>query len=256
MVQVNSTASAPVLLLLHGMFGRSDDWRACATRLATHWRVIAPDLPVLDLPRDRTGVHSLVDHVETLLDRERVDHAVIAGNSLGGHVALALALRAPRRVAALILAGSSGLFKRGFENSVPRHPSREWVDQKIREVFFEARHVTQHLVDEVYETVSDARLIMKAVRMARSAKHEHLGDNLHRLCCPVLLVWGNEDRITPPATAHEFKHHIPHAELRFIPCCGHAPNIERPDALSQIVEQFLKQNFSHAYADIPTDGRR
>jgi len=50
MVQLNSTASPPVLMLLHGMFGQSDNWRSCAVRLARHWRVIAPDLPVLDLP--------------------------------------------------------------------------------------------------------------------------------------------------------------------------------------------------------------
>ncbi|HUL54676.1 MAG TPA: alpha/beta fold hydrolase [Opitutaceae bacterium] len=256
MVQLSPKAPAPVLLLLHGMFGRSGDWGTCAARLAAHWRVLAPDLPVLDLPRERTGVHSLVDHVESFMDREQVDRAVIAGNSLGGHVALGLALRNPRRVAALILAGSSGLFRRGFENAVPRRPSREWVDQKIREVFFEDRHVTRQLVDEVYETVNNAQLIMKAIRMARSAKHENLGGNLHHVCCPVLLVWGSEDRITPPATAREFKEHIPQAELHFIPRCGHAPNIERPDALSQIVERFLQHNFGHAYADLAASERR
>jgi len=103
-------------------------------------------------------------------------------------------------------------------------------------------------VDEVYDTVTNLRLVMKIVRMAKSAKHENLGGILHRVCCPVLLVWGNEDIITPPATAYEFKQHIPHAELHFIQHCGHAPNIERPDVLSQIVEQFLKRYFSNAYA--------
>jgi pimeloyl-ACP methyl ester carboxylesterase len=244
-------AAQPALLLLHGMFSGSADWQACAVRLATHWRVIVPDLPVLDLPHKQTGVPRLVDHVERLLDQERIDHAVIAGNSLGGHVALSLALRHPGRVAALILAGSSGLSKRGFQSSVPRRPSREWVDRKIREVFFEGRHVTPHLVDEVFGTVTDARLAMKAVRMARSAKHENLGDSLDRVHCPVLLVWGNEDRVTPPAIACEFKQRIPHAELHFIPRCGHSPNIEQPEALSLIVEQFLQRNFSHAYAAAP-----
>jgi pimeloyl-ACP methyl ester carboxylesterase len=251
MPQVNPAAAQPALVLLHGMFSGSADWQTCAVRLATHWRVIAPDLPVLGLPRDQTGVPSLVDHVERLLDREQIDRAVIAGNSLGGHVALSLALRHPGRVAALILAGSSGLSRRGFQTSVPRRPSREWVDRQIREVFFEDRHVTPRLVDEVFGTVTDARLAMKAVRMARSAKHENLGDDLDRVRCPVLLVWGSEDRVTPPSIACEFKQHIPHAELHFIPRCGHAPNIEQPEALGLLVEQFLKRNFSCAYADAP-----
>jgi pimeloyl-ACP methyl ester carboxylesterase len=251
MAPVNPNASPPVLLLLHGMFGGAADWQACAAHLGTHWQVMAPDLPVLDLPHKETGIHSLVRHVEDLLDREFVDRVVIAGNSLGGHIALSLALRNPRRVAALVLTGSSGLFRRGFEGFVPRHPSKDWVHRKVREVFFEASHASQHLVDEVYATLTDARRVMKIVRMAKSAKHENLGETLHRVCCPVLLVWGNEDVITPPATAHEFKQHIPHAELHFIQHCGHAPNIEQPEALNRIVEQFLKRNFSNAYASTP-----
>ncbi len=248
---VYSSSPFPVLLLLHGMFGRSEDWRACAAHLARHCRVLTPDLPVLDLPRSETGIHSLVEYVEDLLDRELVDYAVIAGNSLGGHVALSVALRNPQRVAGLVLTGSSGLFKRGFESNVPRRPSKEWVRNRIRDVFFEDRHVSSHLVDEVYSAVTDSALVRKIVRMAKSVKHENLGEILHRVCCPVLLVWGNEDLITPPATAHEFKERIPQAELHFIDRCGHAPNIERPEVLSRLVEQFLQRNFGPVAACSP-----
>ncbi len=251
MAPLNPKGPPPVLLLLHGMFGGSADWRACAAELGIHWQVIAPDLPVLDLPHSETCIDSLVRHVEGLLDRELVDRVIIAGNSLGGHIALSLALRNPGRVAALVLTGSSGLFKRGFEHHVPRHPSKDWVRCKVREVFFESSHASQNLVDQVYDTLTDARRVMKIVRMARSAKHENLGETLHRVCCPVLLVWGNEDLVTPPSTAHEFKQHIPHAELHFIQNCGHAPNIEQPAALSRIVEQFLRRYFSNAYASAP-----
>ena len=245
---ISPPSSLPVLLLLHGMFGGSKDWRVCATNLARHWRVITPDLPVLDLPRDQTGIHSLVDYVEDLLDREFVDNAVIAGNSLGGHVALSVALRNPQRVAGLVLTGSSGLFKRGFESHVPRRPSKEWVRNRILNVFFEERHVSSRLVDEVYDTVTDSALVWKIVRMAKSVKHENLAKILHRVCCPVLLVWGKNDLVTPPATAHEFKERIPQAELHFIDQCGHSPNIERPEVLSQLVEQFLQRNFGQGAA--------
>jgi pimeloyl-ACP methyl ester carboxylesterase len=238
--------SQPALLLLHGMFGGAADWQACAASLIHRWRVIAPDLPVLDLPRGQTSVQNLVDHVETLLKQHEVAQVVVAGNSLGGHIALCLALRHPERVSGLILAGSSGLYRRGYQISVPHHPSREWIAHKAREVFFEDRHVTPRLVDGIFETVANTRLAVKVVRMARSAKQENLGDSLRRIRCPVLLVWGSEDRITPPSTAHKFKEHMPHAELHFIPRCGHAPNIERSEAFSRIIEQFLERNFNHA----------
>jgi pimeloyl-ACP methyl ester carboxylesterase len=247
--------SHPAILLLHGMFGRADNWQSCARHLSAHWRVLAPTLPVLDLPHAETDVHALVRFVEELLDREGIGQVVIGGNSLGGHVALSVALRNPSRVAGLVLAGSSGLFERGFDRSMPRRPDREWIRGKIREVFFEEMHVTEALVSEVHDTIKDTRKALKMLQLAKSAKRENLRDILHQVRCPVLLVWGTEDSITPPVIAHDFKEQIPHAELHFIRECGHAPNIERPEELNRIVEQFLKKHFGYAYAAAPSRPR-
>ena len=240
---------APVVLLLHGMFGASHNWRACASRLERRWDVRAPDLPVLDMPPETTGVPALVDHIRALLDREGISRAVLGGNSLGGHVALALALRHPERVAGLMLVGSSGLFDRGVEREVPRRPTREWIRGKMLNVFFDASHVTEELVSEVQGALSDQSVARKIVRMAKSAKHDNLREALPRLQCPVLLVWGSNDRITPFGMAYEFKKKLPQAELAFIDRCGHAPNIERPVEVSGIMEQFLARHFGRG-----TDG--
>jgi len=244
-------ATQPAILLLHGMFGGADDWRLCAEHLRTHWRVIIPELPVLSLPYSEVGVHSLVQHVERVLTEQGVDRAVLVGNSLGGHIGLSVALRQPDRIAALVLAGSSGLFEKTQERKVPRRPTKEWVHEKIREVFFDEMHVTETLVNEVHETLSDLRQAMKMIRLAKSAKHENLRDILHQIHCPVLLVWGSNDKITPPVIAHEFKQQIPHAELRFIEHCGHAPTIECPREFNRITEEFLRRHFGYAYAGTP-----
>ena len=68
-----------------------------------------------------------------------IPRAVVGGNSLGGHVALELALSCPDRVSGLILAGSSGLFERGFSRGVPRRPTAEYVRAKLEEVVYIAR---------------------------------------------------------------------------------------------------------------------
>ena len=232
----------PVLVLLHGMFGAADNWRECAGHLGGRWDVLVPELPVWDLSRAETCVHSLVAHVEGLLDSRGVARAALAGNSLGGHIALEMALRRPDRVEALVLMGSSGLFERGLEGQGPRRPTREWVRAKMHQVFFDERHVTEELVDQVHGTVLDPRRITKIVRMAKSAKQGNLSGLLHGIRCPVLLVWGEEDRITPCRSAHEFKRHIPHAELEFLSRCGHAPNIERPREVSALMEGFLARH--------------
>jgi pimeloyl-ACP methyl ester carboxylesterase len=201
-------------------------------------------MPVFQMPRNETGVHGLVEHIERTLDREHIERAVIGGNSLGGHVALAMALRDPGRVVGLLLAGSSGLFERGFDRKVPRRPSREWIREKMRAVFFEELHVTEALINEIHDTVSDMGRAVKIIRMAKSAKQDNLREVLHRIRCPVLLAWGADDTITPPVVAHEFKQYIPHAELEFINDCGHAPNIERPRELGRIMERFLARHFA------------
>lgn len=232
----------PTLLMLHGMFGAAENWDKCADILGRTWKLCVPELPVWDLPHAETGVTRLVDHVEHLMDRDGIQRAAVAGNSLGGHIALELAIRRPDRIVALVLMGSSGLFERGLEGQAPRRPSREWVRNKMYEVFYDKSHVTDALVEEVYHTISDPRRIIKIIRMAKSAKQSNMSAVLHRIQCPVLLVWGEEDEITPAASAHDFKRHIPHAELEFIRGCGHAPNIERPQEVSALMGDFLERH--------------
>lgn len=239
----------PVVMLLHGMFGAANNWKVCASRLGGRWKVRVPEMPVLDLPREETGVPALVDHIRDLLDREGISRVVLGGNSLGGHVALALALKYPKRVAALMLIGSSGLFDRGFNRGVPRRPTREWIRNKMREVFFEESNITEDLINEVHGTLSNPGQVRKVLRMAESAKHDNLRESLPRLHCPILLIWGAEDQITPFSMAYEFKNCLPQAEMAIIDRCGHSPNIERPAEVSGIMEQFLASHFTRQGED-------
>jgi pimeloyl-ACP methyl ester carboxylesterase len=234
------------VVLLHGMFGGTGNWQPCAGYLARDWPVFVPDLPVFDMPSRQSVVEGLVDHVSRLLDERGIEKAVLGGNSLGGHVALQMALRDPRRIEALVLTGSSGLFERGFERHVPHHPSRDWLREKIRNVFYDDKHVTEAVLDEVSATVLNPRRARQILRVAKSAKRDNLRDMLHRIQCPVLLAWGADDHITPPAAAIEFKELLPEAELRFIPNCGHAPMMERPEEFYQIVRGFLLKRWSPA----------
>jgi pimeloyl-ACP methyl ester carboxylesterase len=232
------------VVLLHGMFGKAGNWRSCADHLSRGgWRVFTPELPIFETPARQTVVEGLVDHVSRLLDEWAVEKAVLGGNSLGGHVALQMALRDPWRIEGLVLTGSSGLFERGFERHIPRHPSREWLRAKIREVFYDGKHVTEALLDEVSATVLDSRRARQILRVAKSAKRDNLREMLHRITCPVLLAWGAEDRITPPTTALEFGENLPDAELHYIPQCGHAAMLERPDEFNRLVMGFLRERW-------------
>lgn len=229
------------VFLLHGMFGRPEHWSACAAHLAGRWHTHTPRVPVLDVVPDNRAIEALGDGIIRDMDAMGIGRAVIGGNSLGGHIAARMALCHPDRVCGLVLTGSSGLFERGFERKVPRRPTESYMRGKMREIFYDPVHVTDDLVREVGIFLSDFRNAVHMVRLAKCAKHDSLRAFLPAMACPVLLVWGENDQITPPAVAHEFLQLLPDAELHMIERCGHVPMVECPAIFNDKIESFLSR---------------
>jgi pimeloyl-ACP methyl ester carboxylesterase len=233
------TGTGLPVLCLHGLFGTSEHWEPTLEALAPGCRAMALTLPIFETPPDDLSVTSLRAHVEAFLDAERVPPAVVVGNSLGGQVALDLALHAPERVRALILTGSSGLFERSFTRGVPHPPSTEFVREKMTEVFHDPAMVTPEWVEAIGSSVSRRSYALRVLQVSRSARRYNLENRLHEIRCPTLLVWGIEDRVTPRDVAIRFLERIPSARVRLVPECGHAPMLECPDAFVRAVVEFI-----------------
>jgi len=235
---IEAGAGIPVLCL-HGLFGASEHWEAAVEALAPRCRAMALTLPIFDTPPDDLSVMGLRAHVEAFMDAERVPPAIVVGNSLGGHVALDLALHAPERVRGLVLSGSSGLFERSFTRGVPHRPTAEFVRGKMTEVFHDPAMITPEWVEEIRARVARRSYVLRVLQISRSARRYNLEDRLHEIHCPTLLVWGAEDCVTPRDIAIRFLDGIPSATLRLVPECGHAPMLEHPEAFARAVEEFL-----------------
>lgn len=177
--------------------------------------------------------------MEAFLDAERVMPAVVVGHSLGGHVALDLALHAPERVRTLVLSGSSELLEPSGTRGVPRRPSAEFVRERMTEAFHDPAMVTAERVDAVRDILSRRGYPLRAIQVSRSARRSNVEDRLSEIRCPTLLVWGTEDRITPRDVAIRFLNRIPSATLRLVPKCGHAPMLEHPEAFARAVQEFV-----------------
>jgi len=227
------------VLLLHGLVGQVDHWEPTVHALGEVARAMALELPIFHPALPEASIPELVRYVLGFLDRRGISRAVVGGNSLGGHVALGLTLAHRDRVAGLILAGSSGLFERGFTQGVPHRPKAEWVRGKMEEIFFDPTFVTPAWVDQVTRIVTAPPSAMRVLRFARAAKRHNLEDLLPGICVPTLIVWGREDHITPPDVAERFHALIPDSTLVFLPRCGHAPMIERPQAFNLVVKAWL-----------------
>lgn len=232
----------PTVVLLHGMLGNLSNWIDTVGDLADHgYRVIVPVLPVYALPMKQTSVQGLADYVHEFLSAIDVDTATLVGNSLGGQVAILYALSHPERVSAMVLSGSSGIYEAEMGTSTPRRRDREFIRERAAVTFYESRHVTDELVDEMVEIINDRACVARLIKMARSTKKETVGSRLPRIDVPTLLVWGRNDVITPPDVAEEFRERICNSELHFIDECGHAPMIEHPQTFNQIMLRFLRE---------------
>jgi pimeloyl-ACP methyl ester carboxylesterase len=231
----------PVLLLLHGLFGALSNWQDVVQAFAPDYRVIIPLLPVYDMPLTQAGVPGLVAYVEGFVKALALPATfTVLGNSLGGHIALVYTLKNPARVSRLVLTGSSGLFEDSMGGSFPKRGNYAYVQERVGYTFYDPKVATQELVDEVFNVTNSNAKCLRIIAIARSAQRHNLSKELAKITVPTLLVWGLNDTITPPPVAHEFERLLPHAELRFLDHCGHAPMMERPAVFNGYLRRFLR----------------
>ncbi|HQU59384.1 MAG TPA: alpha/beta hydrolase, partial [Saprospiraceae bacterium] len=147
----------------------------------------------------------------------------------------------PGRVASIILTGSSGLFESAMGTSFPKRGDYEFIKKKTESTFYTPEVASKELVDEVFDIVNDRNKAIRVVATAKSAVRHNLGDNLHQIKAPTLLVWGKQDQITPAFVGEKFHELIENSRLIFLDECGHAPMMEHPEAFNQHLENFLKE---------------
>ena len=246
------------LLLVHGLGGAASNWCELAPLLAPRWRLLIPDLPghagSSPFPAAPT-LNPFADVVAAMAEREGMLPAPIVGHSLGGVVALRLALRRPEAVTALVLAATAGI-------SSSTRVKETWVTLLV--LARPARLVAPHrgLIARVswlrypvfghWEVADPPSLAPRAVEgfLVGPRLHTDIRDagralvradtrtDLHRVRCPALVVWGARDRIVPLQDGYEYARRL-RAPLRVVPDCGHLLIGERPDACAHAIESFL-----------------
>lgn len=230
-----------VLLLLHGLMGALSNWTDVVSEFKKDYRVIIPLLPLYDLPLLTTGVKTLARYIHRFVKYKQFKNVTVLGNSLGGHVALIYTLNHPQEVKALVLTGSSGLYENAFGGSFPRRESYDFIKEKVEYTFYDPATASKELVDEVYQIVNDRSKVIRILAMAKSAIRHNMSKDIHKIRVPVCLIWGRDDKITPPEVALEFHELLPDSELIWIDQCGHAPMMEQPALFNVYLRAFLEK---------------
>jgi len=228
--------SGPVVILLHGLFGNLAMWRPTIQALQDNYRVVVPRLPFFGEPIFRTHVDNLVNALTEFIDWHQLTDVTLVGTDLGGQVALCYADKFPEHVDRIVLSGSSGL----SENIVYSMDYAAIRDQ-INQVFYENKFASFHLVNSVYQTMNTSINGLHVKYFAQSSQETEVSHILRFLKHRVLLLWGLQDKITPPEVALQFHDLLPHGTVRFIDECGHLPMVERPEQYTNHVISFLQE---------------
>jgi 2-succinyl-6-hydroxy-2,4-cyclohexadiene-1-carboxylate synthase len=223
------------VIFVPGFMQRGEAWQPVAGGLAERYRVKCLDFATWTF-EERVG--------------EVPASGVLVGYSMGGRIALHAALREPDRIAALALVGVSA----GIEDLAEREARRladeslaNWMEQHtIEEVVerWEGQPVFATQSEELRARQRPGRLSHDPSRLADLLRSAGQGaippvwDRLHELHCPVLLVAGELDRRYAEA-AHRMAERIPDARVRIVPGAGHAPQLEQPELVAELLDEHL-----------------
>jgi len=256
--------NGPDVLLLHGLGGTRASLFETAAALSQRYRVHAPDLPGFGSSSKpaRGGYNArwFAEHMLAMMDAQGIEAAHVVGNSMGGRVAIEMALIAPERVRALgllcpavawvkrdfhpivrLLRPEFGLLPHGFSRGAVQ--SQFWsmfsdpdlIDPAVAEVMVDEFRRIYHSPGARYAFLSSARNIYL------EAPHGQRGfyPRLAGLSRPALFVWGAHDRIVPCAFGRHVAKWLPSAEQITLENCGHVPQVERSEQTNTLLMDFF-----------------
>lgn len=255
-VRYHEAGAGRTLILIHAFPLSADQWLPQMHRVPPGWRFIAPDArgfrgigqAYQDVGLESATMASHAADVLSLMSHLDIDRAVVGGLSMGGHIALAVAKVAARRLDGLVLADT----KATADNEAGRAARDAMIalvtergpgavaDMMLPKLLGEtSRRDQPDLADAVRTLVlrNTPEAIASAVRAMKLREDATAWTS--GLTCPTLVVCGAEDMLTPPADSEAMAAAIPGAELVILPGAGHLSNLEAPTAFTEALGRFL-----------------
>lgn len=255
------------VILIHGLGGSACGWLPSIAAIATQHRVYAPDL----IGHGRTGrpdsgsltVADMIRFIRSFMAEFNIDRAHVIGHSMGGAVALMLAIDSPQRVDKLVLVDSGGLGKEVALNlrimSLPifgkllaTHLSRvnlEKFANDLRASVENTAYITDALIENLYRVEVNpehTKMLLKASRLGvtwtgqKKSIYDPMLQQMASIQNPTLVIWGQQDNIVPLSHGELAAKTMPNAHLVVIDQSNHVPMFEQPDMFNGLVLDFLK----------------
>ena len=229
-VEVLRGGAGPALLFLHGA-GGANIWAPYMDALAERFDLIVPSHPGFgnsDTPDWLDNISDLAYFYLDFMAALDLGGIHLVGHSLGGWLAAEIAVRSTARIRTLTLVSPAGLHVKG----VPKGDLFLWnPETRARNTFFDQKLAEARIAAEFTPEQADIQL-KNHFTTARLAWHPRfynpdLHKWLHRVDVPTMILWGDSDKVFPPAYGAAYHALIPRSELRIIPQCGHLPHQEK-----------------------------
>jgi len=246
------------LVLVHGLMVSGEMFETVVPLLLPGRRLLVPELPghggSAPLPA-APSLNAYADRIALLMEREELALAPVVGHSLGGTIALRLALRWPALVSGIVIAAAAGISSRSrtarYALTVTGivKPARKISPHRARVA---RSALLKHLVFGRWGAADPPALPPEVVESFLSGPARHTDTvsavkalvrddpraNLDRVRCPALVLWGARDNQLPVGDAFEYARRL-RARLRVIADCGHLLIAERPEACADAIDEFL-----------------
>jgi len=230
------------IIILHGLMGGLSNFDGVTNFFPqAGYKVIIPELPLYTNSILKTNVKAFAKFVKDFIERRGYQNVILLGNSLGGHIALYFSKMYPQYLKAMVLTGSSGLYESAMGDSYPKRGDYEYIKKKAEDVFYDPAVATKEIVDDVFATVNDRMKLIKTLTIAKSAIRHNMSKDLPKINIPTCLIWGKNDKVTPPEVAVEFHELLPDSNLYWIEKCGHAAMMEHPDEFNELLHKWFKE---------------
>jgi len=234
-VRLRRGGSGEPLLFLHGASG-APAILPFMEKLAQRFDVLVPEHPGYgksDEPEWLENIHDAAYYYLDFLKHLGLSKVTVVGSSMGGWIAMEMAVRDTSRIKSLVLVSPAGVAAPGVQ---PADIFLMAPEDVVRNLFFDEKLAQARLAQPEDVDVS----LKNRHTTARLAWEPRLHDPflpkwLHRVDVPVKIVWGRQDRILPVGIAGELHRLIPRASVHILEACGHLPHAEKADEFVEIV---------------------
>lgn len=249
-LHVETLGKGPDLVLLHGWAMHSGIWGSVRDQLAQQFRLHLIDLPGHGLSPAQEP--ATLDHLVEIISEILPERCMLGGWSLGGQIAMALALHEPERVQKLILISTTPCFA--------KRDDWEWgMEHKLLQLFLENLKLNYATTINRFLTLQmsgdrDATKILSQLRKhflqraepdptalekgLKILQQSDLRERIAALQQPILLLHGENDVITHPAAASWMHQQLPQSQRVMFAHCGHAPFLSYPDQFVNCLNEF------------------